>query len=273
MVAHVVGTKLKYTMLRVLGWWSYRASLEPPALRKPSHKARGGQAVAIGAAVAGPGRSEYVFPRSMRLLVLRGHDYDWNSLATQSLTAKPEGRPDRLSTPAAMAHWLLLALALGRRPVLPYLPCKLPPHGLPPQHWEAVLLLRNGSYCDRAARAPHWTAASETPLGWAGSSGMTRAQPDAHGCCCMWVPPQECIDTLATRPSGLRGEMVLTESDAGRFVEERRRDAGARRRRPMSMANSKGVQRCGRSARTASPLAAPSPSPPPSHSFSQLAPA
>lgn len=146
-----------------------------------------------------------------------------------------------------LGSWVLLALALGRRAVLPYTPCMLGAGGMPMGTWEEVINLGNRSLCEGgAATDPRWRGPAEAAVGFSsdwsaaiefggrGGGGAAAAGGGGGGgggsgggitpslqSCCVWVPPSGCIDTVGTRPAGLRGELVLTETDFSRLLDER----------------------------------------------------
>ena len=98
LIGHLVGSKAKFWILRLLGWWHYDAARLPPV-------------EAASADVKGP-----VFPASaVRPLVLRGHELQ--------LGKHPA---DVRKLRRALVRWVLLAIALGRRAVIPLVPCDIP---------------------------------------------------------------------------------------------------------------------------------------------------
>ena len=121
-----------------------------------------------------------------------------------------------------MARWVLLALALGRRAVLPFVPCEIPRNvpALPPQLWETVIPFSNVSWCDAAARAPRAALPAAAALGWSAAradvaGNAARNERGERSACCLWVPPAACVDLVGRRAGGLRGELLLTEPDYG----------------------------------------------------------
>ena len=107
-VAHMVGERGKFTLIRTFGWWDYRVDRHHfVSNRLPS-----------AAAAARPPRRR-VYPRSVRVLLLRG-------LGVR-LGCGPQdaGRISAMRYYQLIARWALTALALGRRLVLPYVQCGL----------------------------------------------------------------------------------------------------------------------------------------------------
>jgi len=233
-VGHTVGVRIKLWIMRALGWWQYDAEARAATWPRDAADARWG-GMAVVQVASGPGgateqamqRPRRVFSAHSRLLVMRGHhELRWRSLKSTD------------GVPAVMARWILIALALGRRPVIPLVPCMLSSrNGLPLGMYENLIPLRNHSLCDRAALEPHATIAAEASVGWSAgwsatvdSTEVTRSVEAAHGpCCCVWVPPAPaCIDAVGTGANGLRGELLLTETDLGRLLSEARAERRAK---------------------------------------------
>ena len=157
----------------------------------------------------------------LRVLVLRRHNLAWRPMQKGQTAADSDG------VPLAMARWALLALALGRRAVLPFVPCEVPRNvpALPPQLWETIIPFSNVSWCDAAAREPRAALPPAAALGWSAAGADTAANTarSAHGersACCLWVPPAACVDLVGRRAGGLRGELLLTEPDYGQLLGE-----------------------------------------------------
>jgi hypothetical protein len=152
----------------------------------------------------------------LRVLVLRRHKLAWRPMQKGRAVADSDG------VPLAMARWVLLALALGRRAVLPFVPCEIPRNvpALPPQLWETVIPFSNVSWCDAAAREPRAALPAAAALGWSAAradaaGNAARNERGERSACCLWVPPAACVDLVGRRVGGLRGELLLTEPDYG----------------------------------------------------------
>ena len=130
------------------------------------------------------GEAGQLFDQEASVLVLRRHQLSWRPVQKGG-----DGR-----VPLAMARWVLLALALGRRAVLPFVPCELPRNvpALPPQLWETVIPFSNSSWCDAAAREPRDALPAVAALGWSAARADAvkfSNEPGERHACCLWLPP------------------------------------------------------------------------------------
>ena len=268
MIGHLVGCTSKHLMMRQLGWWHYEVSAADALLAAegtvlegaaasmtPWERAEqaGMAAQAAGVAVTAEGavprlvpdplwgpiraasrsgggqeasRQARAFPGHARVLVLRGHGL-------------------RMATPRnvgpmwdTVRRFSLLALALGRRAVLPLVPCELAPCAPrvpnPLRPSLSTISLGDPRACREGPSAGIGSATDlvprsvDSPLGWSPSpdtsrwwGGRARRQP--HDGCCQPIPHfGSCIDPAgARRPLGT--EPLISTADLARFMEEIRR--------------------------------------------------
>ena len=247
LIGSLVGVKARFWIMRVLGWWNHEAS-RPTKGPSDEHEHDAGGATTITAATvtgttarttaaaaaahvastssphAHPPKPPLIFPKSsVRPLVLRGH------------TLRLRGRyhaADVHYVRVRLARWTLLAIALGRRAVLPMIPCELTADGWPelPAHMQdssVLTKLLGTSGCDARSRTPSWRlAASVAPLASpqqlrataemraiGNYSSVLDPRPIGAGCCVL-LPERRCVDQLGERGE-LGDEIVLSERDLG----------------------------------------------------------
>lgn len=205
-IGSLVGVKARFWMTRVLGWWHYEASRQPPPA------------------------SAVVFPRSsVRPLVLRGH----------ALHLGPKHSSEFRKLRAHLLRWTLLALALGRRAVLPMVPCTIPTPEMPPEMVGDALLVKlmGSSSCDARTRRASWRLAAAIPpeasheqlritpeMSAIGNYSAVADIADYDGTrrnagCCALLPVRSCVDQVGERGE-LRDELLLNERDLGWLVAE-----------------------------------------------------
>ncbi|KAL1508393.1 hypothetical protein AB1Y20_004503 [Prymnesium parvum] len=260
-VAHMVGERGKCLLMRLFGWWDYRVDLNSfvsqrdtsrsiRSLKRLSRLQAGGlsdqaKAVALKAQVA---VTRVAFPLSVRVLAVRG--------AAHQLSIGKAGviTPSQLF--AAIARWALVALALGRRLVLPMVRCDLrrSRHSLLPKplnQMASIVLLDDPSLCDSRADSPTWVAPPPSKLrdarpspnathdiderargAWnIGRGGAAHSQLRQtgegqrgrrgirRGCCALVPRASKCVDEFGTRRM-LHEELILLERDLSRLKEE-----------------------------------------------------
>lgn len=265
-IAHMVGERGKFVLMRLFGWWDYRVDLHPfvpQRLAELSHTASGlpangglppGAASTLAAADTGvdpaiPRVRSFVFPSSVRVLVLRG------SSAALAIGRGGTLRPAQLF--AILSRWAVVALALGRRLVLPFVPCDLDrARSLrkPLNSVASVIKLDAPELCDGSASDdPFWAAPPSSPLrhaspsarvqlqlqqfagggrrlrgigksGGGGRGRRTDSGGDAkrgarRGCCSLLLRPAKCVDEFGTRRM-LHEEMLFVERDLSRLESE-----------------------------------------------------
>ena len=199
LVGHMVFAEYKYAYMRGLGWWHHEASRTAGTV---------------------------FHPPTFRALAIRRH-------------ALRLPRGGVAATTSAMVRWLLVAVAAGRRLVLPYVPCELhsgEAGGAPPvpaalRRDVALLPLRDQALCGAAANAtdwfappallpPTWAPPAEQLLPEAGMKERRRARRRAvrsgaaveWGCC--HALPTKYVDRYGFRRQ-LRDELAILERDAG----------------------------------------------------------
>ena len=207
--------KAKFWILRMLGWWHYEAtrppaeSGAPPRLSPPP-----------------------VFPATtVRPLVLRGH--------ALSVGTKPE---DVTRARRQLVRFVLLALALGRRAVLPLLPCDIPVPETPVaiRNHAAMLKLSDRAMCDGAARQASWSlppniapepsherlrvTAEMAAMG--DYSKVMKWPPPRAPSCCQLIPELRCVDKYGEHGE-LQDELMLCERDFGWLLHEAKGGEGA----------------------------------------------
>ena len=191
MVGHLVGVDYKFFLMRLLGWWHSEVDVTPT--------------------VTGP----RVFPPHVRLLGLRGRH--GLRLTTNRVH----------ETFAAVARFMWLAFLLGRRAVLPMLPCELAAarqHYHPDTSLFDVAPLAEPSLCSDAARAHEWLPPVRVPPAFTFERVQARettARGDGVGveACCQLVPRLACIDGTGTHRH-LHEELALHERDHALLMSE-----------------------------------------------------
>ena len=230
LIGHLVGVKAKFWILRMLGWWNYDAArpLPPPPGGSTTPEATDPAAATSSDGLSSEGRPD-VFPASseVRPLVLRGHRLH---LTANSTWAHVKTLRQQL------AHWALLALALGRRAVMPLVPCEIPTPELQPavRDYSVLVKLGDRTLCDRAARGASARLKPSVPIeasvdaitptremrGLGNYTGLMDWPPKRADACCSFVPAIRCIDRYASR-NELYEELLLTERDLGWLEAER----------------------------------------------------
>lgn len=250
MIGHLVGCTSKHLMMRQLGWWHYEVSAADALITDATARAGGLLALAPGAvaprAVAaaqaaqaaqkarassarggsGNGSGNTVtqpraFPDDARVLVLRRH-------ALQMRMPKDVGPMWDV-----IRRFCLLALALGRRAVVPLVPCELSPCAprVPNPLRPSLYTISLGEPRACAEGEVVGSAADLTPrpvgapLGWKPSPDASDWWSSAqalkpHPGCCQPIPNYPpCIDPAgARRPLG--AEPLISTADLARFLEE-----------------------------------------------------
>ena len=252
LIGHFVGTKLKFYLMRILGWWDFAAErvridraaittrvnspVTAPATSPaasstaaPSFNSAAVSSVDIipsdtSTTAAASAAVSVVFPPHVRPLALRGHRLSLR------------GDDAAIHRQYVWTYrWLLLALILGRRAVLPAVPCvmtelpSLVPRAL--RDYAALVKLADPTLCDADARRPSWFApptvsphASPATLGrseemqWLGGEGSSTVQRPPSGCC--QVVPLHCIDQYGASGHALHEELLLNERDLGQLIHE-----------------------------------------------------
>ena len=201
--------------------WQGRVAEGAWRRRGRRRRAGGGGGVEWGGPGAGQvfGSDRRPTPWRARVLVLRRHGLAWRPMQQGRAVA------DRDGVPLAMARYVLLALALGRRAVLPFVPCEVPRRvpALPPQLWETVIPFSNVSWCDAAAREPRAALprrrARLVSARADAAASAARHMQDAHERGERSALPVGAARRVRRprRPprGGLRGELLLTEPDYG----------------------------------------------------------
>ena len=223
LVGHVVGSKAKFWLLRLLGWWRYDAAT--PEETFPRVDAAG---EAKGEAMAAATRPA-VFPAAVvRPLVLRGA-HGLSIPYTHSRTNASGVHALR----TALVHWSLLGLVLGRRPVLPFVPCEVPVPETPPSLRKSTIVVKlaDPALCDESTRAPGWRLVPTVPLepspmhlrrtvemGALGDYSSVSTWPPARApSCCQLMPALKCIDQYGA-DGELFDELLLNERDLGHLA-------------------------------------------------------
>ena len=225
LMGHFVGSKAKFWLMRILGWWYYDAGRLPSQTIPLPSSPQGVQTTSSSYVTADPdqplrSRKTPVFPSSaVRPLVLRGHDL---TLGKSSKHVKQLRRQ--------LAHWALLAIALGRRAVLPLVTCDIPTPEVPDPLRNSVVLIKltDRSLCGPEASHADWRMPpTAVPLSSHDSLRVTAEMgafgdyrsvfhwPPKHAeSCCQLVPELKCIDRYADSGE-LADEMLLCERDLG----------------------------------------------------------
>ena len=212
-IGSLVGVKARFWTMRVLGWWHYEASRPAPP------------APAV------------VFPKaSVRPLVLRSH----------ALRLGPKYSSDLRKLRAQLLRWTLLALALGRRAVLPAVPCTIPAPEMPPEMQSDALLVKlmGSSSCDARTRRASWRLSASIPpepsheqlrvtpeMSVIGNYSTVQSIEDYDGTrrtagCCTLLPVRSCVDQVGERGE-LGDELMLNERDLGWLATEEAQRAEA----------------------------------------------
>ena len=240
MVGHLVGCTSKHLVMRQLGWWHYAVSAydslvaarrSAPSSSRPTDTAAPAPAAAAASAFGATTRSAApwrAFPADARVLVLRSH------ALRMSAPRDVDGMWD------VVRRFSMLALALGRRAVLPLIPCELAPCAPrvpnPLRSSLYTVTIGDAAACATDAAAATLNAtehsltprAYEAPLGWAPSPDTSgwwwtpgrKTRNRVHGGCCQPLPNYApCIDPAgARRPLG--NEPLLATADLARLLHE-----------------------------------------------------
>ena len=252
-ISHFQATRLKHLLARLLGWWRYEVELRPLADSAATARKAGGLGGRLGGrARRFPARSSPALPalptaptpaqaspaqvspaqaspaparvfghnpqgQEIRLLVLRNH-------STVLLGSRRAVR----ALWAQMAQWVMVALALGRRAVLPYVPCPLPAPPLPPKLAESATLVstRRASLCSGAEAAEvGWRDERHVSTAWAPSllaAYEGHRLPPSAGCCVLAPDAApRCVSRYGIRRR-LADELLLTEGELSWWADERR---------------------------------------------------
>ena len=194
-VGHFVGAGEKYFLMRLLGWWHGAVDTVP-----------------VAASAGGELSQRRVFPPGVRLLALRRH----------SLRLDPQNARDVFSL---MAQFIYLAFLLGRRAVLPAVPCELAAARQPPSSLFDVAPLANQRMCSahevewlpEVSVPPSWSLAAVASRRLAVSSSM--ATRDKSLACCQLVPREPCVDGSGTHRH-LHEELIFHERDHAQLQSE-----------------------------------------------------
>ena len=232
LIGHFVTQKLKFVLMRLMGWWHY--DLERFADSKYEVRVERERQSAAGGKLL-PRRRRLVFPpASSKALVLRRHRISLQPKAAGSeLNARGVHRLVALRE--SLVRFMFLALAVGRRAVLPAVPCAITPMGprIPRALWgdTTVVQMRNASLCGDAAREPTWVLEpSVAPAeSW---TTVRKASVDSallmrSGGCCQLVVNERCLDPYGTQHA-LHQEAVWFERDLGHLVHEARAADGGK---------------------------------------------
>ena len=192
MVGHLVGTGGKFFLMRLLGWWHSQVD-----------------EVAVAALPGDGPLRRRVFPSGVRLLVLRKH----------SLRFDLHGVDDVLSL---IVRFVFLAFVLGRRAVLPSLPCELAAARQPDSSPFDIAPLANQSLCDEGARQIEWLPEISVPPRWTSTAAAKRTRRKEKGtsqACCQPVPRDTCIDGTGTHRH-LHEELIFHDRDHALLLSE-----------------------------------------------------
>ena len=244
MIGHLVGCTSKHLIMRQLGWWHYEVSAADMLAAKEEGRSAAAKAAAAKAATTQPQQPTptRAFPPDARVLVLRHHNLRMRA-------------PDDVhGVWDVLRRFSMLALALGRRAVLPLVPCGLSPcaprvpNPLRPSLYTVTL--GDPTACDEPPKPPEaghgnarWDLSQPapstsvdaltqrpymSPLGWAPSPNTSKwwweprwrgPKREERGCCQAIPSFASCIDPAgARRPLGV--EPLLATADLGRFLEE-----------------------------------------------------
>lgn len=230
LIGHFVTQKLKFVLMRLMGWWHYdleRHADSKYELRTEREKLGTG---AAGGTPLPPRRRRLVFPpASGKALVLRRHRIRLQPRSVGGdLTTRGVHRLVALRE--SLVRFMFLALAVGRRAVLPAVPCELSPMGprIPRALWgdTTIVQMRNASLCGDAAREPTWVlepsvapAESWATVRKASVDPGLLTRSSSGGGCCQLVVNERCLDTFGTQHA-LHQEAVWFERDLGHLVRE-----------------------------------------------------
>lgn len=198
-VAHLVFGKSKLFVMRALGFWHYDASRpDPSAILNRTPSAR-------------------VFPEDVQVLVMRRHGLQLRS-------------PDDsvvISVWIELLRFTLLAMALGRRAVLPFLSCSNkqgpPDEGHVPSALRGqltVLALNNESLCRNQSSVAH-TATTPTQLTVDPANILLtapRKRPPFDACCMLVPHSMKWVSPFGKRE--LKKENMLNERDLAHLLLE-----------------------------------------------------
>ena len=255
-VGHLVGVKCKFWILRMLGWWHYDAARPLPDGATASDRARASGAggggrrrqrrVRDNAPGGGDSSSRSggggdsgsrlnvtpVFPQKVvRPLVLRGHRLTVGTTSAGIAAVRLQ-----------LVRLVLVALALGRRAVIPMVQCDIPVAETPVamRNYVALLKLTDRTLCDGDAARPTWamaptiapessheavrTTIEMTRMG--DYAGVMKWPPPKEPSCCQVVPELRCVDKYGDRGE-LRDEVMLCERDYAYMLREEREALGA----------------------------------------------
>ena len=246
MIGHLVGCASKHLMMRQLGWWHYEVSAADALLSKET--AQAGGRLALKAAMAAPAAlgaqrrrhaislprgdgsphpahapslQAHAFPEDARALVLRRH------------ALRMASSDDVAGMWLVIRRFCMLALALGRRAVLPLVPCVLSPCAPrvpnPLRSSLSTISLGDPVACreDSQVGSPSdlMPRPVDSPLGWHASPDTSKWWGTAiarrpHPGCCQPIPHfYPCIDPAgARRPLG--AEPLISTADLVRLLEE-----------------------------------------------------
>ena len=262
-IGHVVGTKAKFWILRMLGWWNYGAASAPSLLPATSSessehtlwltnasdrstkindrasKSDGSYRSGSGCRTArdaddkghrGGDRagSRRVFPTGHpRMLVLRGSHGLHLPYASSGRSIK--------SLHKQLVRWSLLALAIGRRAVIPLVPCEIPVPDTPNSLRKASLIIKLSAptLCNASVQSASWrmkptAALNVSPMSMHRTremkamgdySKVMRWPPDRASSCCQLIPALRCIDQFGSGDE-LYQEMLFNERDLGWLESE-----------------------------------------------------
>jgi hypothetical protein len=198
LMGHLVGSITKLWVLRLFGWWHYDAGRLPPT-------------------PGGGDKANPVYPaHEVRPLVLRGHSLVLGRTVDSLRRLQHQ-----------LLRWTLLAIALGRRAVIPLVPCSHPTPDVPVDlNFISVLIkMADSTACGADARAPSWRLPPTVPIEPSHERltattemdrmiryGLRKEPPAAS--CCQLIPEVKCIDRFGDRGE-LKDELMLCERDLG----------------------------------------------------------
>ena len=229
MIGHLVGCTSKHLIMRQLGWWHYQVSAYDALIATQRRAVITRPAQTSAATTASSSPPWRAFAEDTRVLVLRAHALHI------SVPTDVHGMWD------AVRRFSMLALAVGRRAVIPLVPCDLTPCAPrvpnPLRSSLYTVTIGDAGACDDSttAFATNETSAREltprpheSPIGWNPSPdtsawwwqpGRKAASRVSMGCCQPIPHFASCIDPAgARRPLG--SEPLLATADLGRFLEE-----------------------------------------------------
>ena len=211
-IGHLAGApRAKAPIARLLGWWHYEADRE--AFQRTT------------------------FPPDTRVLVMRGH----------GLQLRPE--PGRLSeVHALMSRWMVLAAALGRRAVLPTIPCPTTPSNvkkgskcvpaLPPAMAGAMLVvpLNDPTLCEASSNLSSSNAwRRQGDIRWEPPTRPSDADEGRRSVCCQYLPTiAACVNPYGRDDRPLHQEPALLEPDLAQLLAEDPEAATAAVHKPLA---------------------------------------